>query len=78
MGHSFEEKYTKLLELSNLDSDNMAKEGAFKQMTGTLSSMTPEERINAILSLGEPDSEGKRITSQFLEDPKAGCLTPQQ
>jgi uncharacterized protein (TIGR00369 family) len=51
----------------------MAKEGAFKQMTGTLASMSPEERINAILSLGEPDSEGKRITSQFLEDPTSGC-----
>jgi hypothetical protein len=30
----------------------MAKEGAFKEMTGTLASMSPEERINTILSLG--------------------------
>jgi acyl-coenzyme A thioesterase 13 len=76
MGSSFEEKYSKLLEISNssLESRNdMAKEGAFKEMTGTLAGMTPEERINAILSLGEPDSEGKRITSQFLEDRIAGC-----
>lgn len=47
----------------------MAKTNAFREMTGTLDKMSPEERINTILALGEPESEGKRLTSQFLEQP---------
>lgn len=38
-------------------------------MTSKLAAMPPEERINTILSFGEPYASGKRITSQFLEDP---------
>ena len=45
----------------------MADTNAFKEMTGTLDKMSPEERINAILSLGESEALGKRLTSQFME-----------
>ena len=50
----------------------MTKKDTFAEMTGTLASMTSEERIKTLLSFKE--LEGQRITSQFLDDPEAGCM----
>ena len=44
----------------------MATEEAFKKIVPTFDKLSPEERINTILAIAEPDD--KRLTSQFVEN----------
>ena len=46
----------------------MPVEDAFRTLAPRFEKLSPKERINAILDIGEPDD--KRLTSQFIEN---GC-----
>ena len=43
---------------------------AFQELTTRFAKLSPEDRINAILAIGEPDD--KRLTSRFIEG-EDGC-----
>ena len=43
---------------------------AFQELTTRFEKLSPQDRVNAILAIGEPDD--KRLTSKFIEG-KGGC-----